>query len=103
MSTPPPSPADLYGSDEDEELQLAIALSLADDHGPAGVAPESPAADTPAPADSHADAPVCSICLERVERGQSARALPCCHCFHTRCIDRWIRTRMMCLVCREPA
>merc|ERR1712226_41925 len=33
----------------------------------------------------------CSICLETLSPGQTARRLPCMHVFHTDCIDRWLR------------
>lgn len=48
--------------------------------------------------------PQCSVCFGPLtERGR--RTLPCCHEFHTRCIDRWKRTcpgDPTCPMCRVP-
>ena len=31
----------------------------------------------------------CSICLENFEGGEVTRVLPCFHCFHSACVDKW--------------
>jgi hypothetical protein len=42
----------------------------------------------------------CVICLDQVDRGQLVRALPCCHEFHAKCVDRWLTMNCTCPVCR---
>ena len=39
----------------------------------------------------------CVICLEEL---QSFSALPCGHCFHSKCISDWISKNMSCPECR---
>ena len=39
----------------------------------------------------------CAICLEEL---QSFSALPCGHCFHSKCISDWISKNMSCPECR---
>ena len=40
---------------------------------------------------------ICGICLEEL---QSFSALPCGHCFHSKCISDWISKNMSCPECR---
>ncbi|KAL6888164.1 hypothetical protein ACP4OV_009190 [Aristida adscensionis] len=43
----------------------------------------------------------CSVCLEDVQAGETARQLPACkHVFHVECIDMWLHTHRTCPVCR---
>jgi hypothetical protein len=43
---------------------------------------------------------MCAIC--RLEmRISSGRKLPCNHCFHTECIERWIDHQLRCPTCRQ--
>ena len=46
----------------------------------------------------------CGICLEGIKVGEEFRALPCSdtvnHCFHSKCIDQWLRTKNTCPTCR---
>ena len=46
------------------------------------------------------DEPRCVICLSDFEIGQKVSALPCCHSFHTKCIDNWIERNPKCPVCK---
>ena len=46
--------------------------------------------------------PVCTICLEEViESDNNKKVLHCNHTFHKNCIDRWLRARSQCPVCRR--
>lgn len=41
----------------------------------------------------------CTICLEEMNE-KNVRYLPCCHGFHTKCIDEWLKTNDSCPECR---
>ena len=42
----------------------------------------------------------CVICLSNFEIGEKVSALPCCHTFHTKCLDEWINRKQRCPVCK---
>ena len=44
--------------------------------------------------------PRCVICLADFEIGQKVSALPCCHSFHTKCLDEWIIRNAKCPICK---
>ena len=46
------------------------------------------------------DEPRCVICLSDFEIGEKVSALPCCHTFHTKCLDDWINRKQKCPVCK---
>ena len=46
------------------------------------------------------DGPHCLVCLCGFEVGEKVSALPCFHCFHTKCIDEWIIRKPKCPVCK---
>ena len=46
--------------------------------------------------------PICTICLDSINRS-AQRSLSCNHKFHRVCINRWLRTRSTCPVCRRPS
>ena len=35
---------------------------------------------------------VCSVCMEEYTVRQQVKTLPCCHTFHSQCIDQWLTT-----------
>ncbi|KZV55349.1 hypothetical protein F511_24666 [Dorcoceras hygrometricum] len=43
----------------------------------------------------------CAICLDSFQQGDNCSSLPVCkHLFHAKCVDRWIRKRPNCPICR---
>jgi len=51
------------------------------------------------PAPTRQEPPSCTICL--MEITNNIKALPCAHVFHTHCIDRWLRLKNSCPLCRQ--
>jgi hypothetical protein len=43
----------------------------------------------------------CSICFDPFKDDDECRELKCCHMFHEKCIDPWLREHVTCPVCRE--
>ena len=43
----------------------------------------------------------CSICLENFQMKDKVRTLPCCHIFHMKCIDRWLKGNASCPICKH--
>jgi len=46
------------------------------------------------------DEPNCLICLSDFEVDEKVSALPCFHCYHTKCLDEWIIRNAKCPVCK---
>ena len=42
----------------------------------------------------------CVVCLTEFEIGDIISALPCCHVFHTKCIENWLQKELTCPVCK---
>ncbi|GBG73327.1 hypothetical protein CBR_g13047 [Chara braunii] len=42
----------------------------------------------------------CCICLSAYEDGVELRGLPCLHHFHSACIDKWLRAKATCPLCK---
>ena len=104
-----PSPVDQAALDQmgdEEQIQLAIAASLASDGGggvaPSGSAPAVEQVEPVAPSAAPA-APTCCICMEDLGSGGQVQALRCSHSFHRACIARWLRSSSTCPTCRERA
>jgi hypothetical protein len=44
----------------------------------------------------------CNICCEDYITGQYKRILPSCnHIFHKKCVDKWLKTKSNCPICRS--
>ncbi|GAA0183331.1 ubiquitin-protein ligase [Lithospermum erythrorhizon] len=44
----------------------------------------------------------CAVCLSKFDSDDELRLLPlCCHVFHARCIDTWLRNNQTCPLCRS--
>jgi hypothetical protein len=44
----------------------------------------------------------CNICFEDYIIGQYKRTLPSCnHCFHKKCVDKWLKSKSNCPICRN--
>ena len=44
----------------------------------------------------------CNICCEDYIVGQYKRTLPSCnHVFHKKCVDKWLKTKSNCPICRN--
>jgi hypothetical protein len=43
----------------------------------------------------------CNICYDNYSIGQFKRVLPeCKHCFHKKCVDKWLKSKSNCPICR---
>jgi hypothetical protein len=42
----------------------------------------------------------CVVCLCEFQIGDIISALPCCHVFHTECIQNWFKNELTCPVCK---
>uniref|UniRef100_A0A1B0FCG1 RING-type domain-containing protein n=1 Tax=Glossina morsitans morsitans TaxID=37546 RepID=A0A1B0FCG1_GLOMM len=45
---------------------------------------------------------LCSVCLENFELNQTVRKLGCSHEFHSQCVDKWLKSKATCPLCRAP-
>ena len=43
---------------------------------------------------------ICTICLSEFEIGEKKSTLPCMHSFHCNCIERWIKKKNYCPICK---
>eukprot|EP00475_Leptophrys_vorax_P008840 TRINITY_DN1576_c0_g1_i1.p1 TRINITY_DN1576_c0_g1~~TRINITY_DN1576_c0_g1_i1.p1 ORF type:complete len:296 (+),score=57.82 TRINITY_DN1576_c0_g1_i1:172-1059(+) len=51
--------------------------------------------------DAEGDRTTCVVCMADFERGEELRVLPCSHEFHTQCVDRWLKVKKDCPLCRR--
>ncbi|XP_076242027.1 ring finger protein murashka isoform X2 [Calliopsis andreniformis] len=111
FSNPPLSPysqAELSSSDSVTENYEAL-LSLAERLGEAKPRGLTRAEIEQLPsykfnAETHqGDQTNCVVCMCDFEALQSLRVLPCSHEFHSKCIDKWLRSNRTCPICRGDA
>ena len=43
----------------------------------------------------------CQVCQCEYEDQEELRRLPCGHCFHTECVDQWLKTQDTCCFCKK--
>ena len=43
----------------------------------------------------------CAVCLGEMQSSELVRVLPCVHCFHATCIDKWLRKVAACPTCKS--
>lgn len=106
----------LYHGDVESDLGIDIAQTMSEQTQP--ISDREPLLKRPV-ARPNVD---CAICMNPVElvilskenpgtSGESAALLlarqkymvtPCQHVFHTECLERWMRTRLQCPICRNP-
>jgi len=42
----------------------------------------------------------CAVCLEKFAPGETIKTLTCMHSYHAKCIDRWLKMRNSCPICK---
>jgi len=60
-----------------------------------------PTAPTASGESENESARTCSICMEQYAGGEEVKTLPCLHCFHSACVDHWLREHHTCPVCKH--
>jgi len=53
--------------------------------------------------DSTKDQSSCVVCMCDFEEKQTLRVLPCSHEFHSKCVDKWLKSNRTCPICRSDA
>ena len=43
----------------------------------------------------------CAICLDDLKTGNMVKALTCSHKFHEKCINNWLKQKLLCPLCKE--
>ncbi|KAJ6811279.1 E3 ubiquitin-protein ligase-like [Iris pallida] len=44
---------------------------------------------------------VCCICLAKYANDDDLHELPCTHCFHMECVDKWLKINALCPLCKS--
>jgi hypothetical protein len=98
------------GSDDaDTDVELAQLIQIEEQEQASGM--REPLKKRRAPERSHAPTPhrreplvekTCPVCIESIASGSGGRlrTLSCCHTFHTKCINHWLKINRTCPVCR---
>ena len=55
---------------------------------------------TPEATEAKEDMSTCPVCIEDIMKGDEVRRLDCKHVFHKMCIDKWLRVKFSCPMCR---
>jgi len=42
----------------------------------------------------------CVVCISDFEKNENLRILPCTHEFHSKCVDKWLKSNPTCPICR---
>ena len=42
----------------------------------------------------------CTICLDKVSKGDKVTVLRCAHYFHAECVDKWLEMKAVCPLCK---
>ena len=45
----------------------------------------------------------CAICLCELDSDEPVKELNCTHCFHSECLDEWLRLKVLCPLCKQTA
>ena len=43
----------------------------------------------------------CPICLEEFKNSQKVKTLNCRHCYHTKCLEIWVKSNRFCPFCKR--
>ncbi|CAB4028742.1 RING finger 44-like [Paramuricea clavata] len=87
-----------------ETEQLENVVSLVVDEKPKGISKcvlENLVTYRVTSKDRHIGESRCVICLMDFEPKQQVRILPCLHEYHSKCIDKWLKSNRSCPICRK--
>eukprot|EP00898_Chlorokybus_atmophyticus_P006277 jgi/Chlat1/6650/Chrsp49S06124 len=84
------------------DYEALLALDENQAHGSGGGASQEAIDSLPTHTIKASDAKLepCAICLDDIEVRNVVRRMPCLHAFHKKCIDKWLRRKNECPVCK---